>query len=142
MKSKNYQVSEGRKTLYYLGMGLAVLGGILFISFFFTSLSSDPWSGPSFGTPVAGFVMILVGTILMGIGRLGLAGSGVILDPEKAREDLEPFARQGGGMLSDALEEVEPLKSLGGEVIRVRCPHCKALNEEDARFCNQCGKAV
>lgn len=25
------------------------------------------------------------------------------------------------------------------EVVKVRCPHCGALNDEDADFCNKCG---
>jgi hypothetical protein len=29
-----------------------------------------------------------------------------------------------------------------GEVIRVRCRGCAALNDESARFCNQCGNAL
>lgn len=32
------------------------------------------------------------------------AGSGVILDPEKAKEELEPFSRMAGGMVKDALD--------------------------------------
>lgn len=139
---KKYQVSEGRKTLYYLGMGLAVLGVILFFSAFFTGMSADPWDQTGFGTPIAGFAMIFIGSILMGIGRLGLAGSGVVLDPEKAREDLEPFSRQGGGMLSDALDEVDLFKPSAEQVIKVRCTQCEALNDEHAKYCSQCGKPI
>jgi hypothetical protein len=28
------------------------------------------------------------------------------------------------------------------EVVKVRCPACRALNEENARFCHQCGKPM
>ena len=35
----------------------------------------------------------------------GLAGSGVVLDPEKAREDVEPWSRMAGGVVKDALDE-------------------------------------
>jgi hypothetical protein len=29
-----------------------------------------------------------------------------------------------------------------GEVVRVRCRSCAALNDESAKFCNQCGNAL
>lgn len=48
----------------------------------------------------------------MGIGRAGLAGSGVVLDPQRAREDLEPWSRMAGGMVKDTLDEAGI--SLGG----------------------------
>ena len=41
----------------------------------------------------------------MGIAARGLAGSGVVLDPEKARTDVEPWTRMAGGMVGDALDE-------------------------------------
>lgn len=140
MDKKRYQVSEGRKTLYYIGMALMVLGVVLFISVFFTMMNADPFSPPTFSAPIIGFVLIIIGSVLMGIGRMGLAGSGVVLDPVKAREDLEPYARMGGGMISDALEEVDALRP--SEVIKIRCPNCQALNDENDRFCGSCGQAL
>jgi hypothetical protein len=49
--------------------------------------------------------MFMSGSVLMVLGRAGLAGSGVVLDPERAREDLEPWARMAGGMMKDGLDE-------------------------------------
>jgi hypothetical protein len=92
---------------------------------------------------VGGFILIALGGFLMSIGRHGLAGAGVTLNPQKARKDLEPHNRAAGGMLNDALEEVDVLKSLKGEpTVKVRCRSCSALNDEAAKFCNQCGKPV
>jgi hypothetical protein len=54
---------------------------------------------------VAGMAMFMAGGVLMGIGRAGLAGSGVVLDPQRAREDLEPWSRMAGGMVKDTLDE-------------------------------------
>lgn len=145
-KNKQYQVSGTRKALYYGGMALTVIGVILFVlpifRVFFQFGASDPGDSMmrSFLRAPLGWLMIAAGQIMMKVGRGGLAGSGVLLDPEKARTDLEPFARQGGGMLSDALEEVEALKAR--DIIKVRCPACQALNEEQARFCSQCGQAL
>ncbi|MEO8826390.1 MAG: hypothetical protein ABI443_11165 [Chthoniobacterales bacterium] len=48
---------------------------------------------------------IFVGAILKGIGARGAAGAGIVLDPKRAREDLEPWSRMGGGMLKDAVDE-------------------------------------
>ena len=28
------------------------------------------------------------------------------------------------------------------EGVKVRCPHCRALNDETAKFCGQCGQAL
>lgn len=30
----------------------------------------------------------------------------------------------------------------GAVQVRVRCPACRALNPEDAKFCAQCGRAI
>jgi multidrug resistance efflux pump len=37
----------------------------------------------------------------------------VVLDPERARDDLEPWARAGGGLVRDALDEADV--NLGGK---------------------------
>jgi hypothetical protein len=65
-----------------------------------------------------------------------------VLDPEKAREDVEPWSRMAGGMIDDAVSEIEVAKKLGERAdspkVKVRCRKCQALNDEEARFCNQC----
>ena len=84
--------------------------------------------------------LLIVGGIVRGIGARGLAGSGVILDPEKAREELEPYSRMAGGMAKDLLEEANI--NIGGEptkVIMVKCRSCAELNQESAKFCQECG---
>ncbi len=50
-----------------------------------------------------GVVLITIGVLLMNIGAKGWAGSGVVLDPDRARKDVEPWSRMGGGVLNDAL---------------------------------------
>ena len=68
MKDPKYDISEGRKTLYYLGMALMAVGFLLFISVFFT-MWSNPFGGPSsMGAAPIGFVLIILGSILRGIG--------------------------------------------------------------------------
>ena len=106
------QIPPERKTLYYIGMGVSLLGVLMFLSTFVTFLinvgnfdnfharaRSDGFR--AFG----GMFLIIVGGAMMNIAARGLAGSGVVLDPEKARTDVEPWTRMTGGMVSDALDE-------------------------------------
>lgn len=144
------RISGERKTAYYVGMGLMIVGGLLFASTFltfamhfgdFTNFESNARSNifRAFG----GMALLIVGGVIRRIGARGLAGSGAVLDPEKAREELEPYTRMAGGMVKDALDEAD-LK-LGGKperVIMIKCPACGKLNEEDSRFCQHCGREI
>lgn len=155
MPEPRRQISERRKALYYLGGILMVVGFLLFFSTFASAAChfGDFTDFESRGRSMAmrafgGMFLLIVGVILRGIGAAGLAGSGVILDPQEARKDLEPWNRMAGGMASDALSEVEPVQRLvdkltedappPDQVVKVRCRSCGALNDEDARFCDQC----
>lgn len=141
MRDKNYQVSEGRKIAYYGGMVLVGLGFILFLSTFFAVFRSDPFSNPpSMATSLVGFILIVIGTALRAVGAKGLAGSGVLLDPKRARDDLEPYARTAGGLIQDALEETDLTKK--DTQIKIRCRACTALNDETAKYCNNCGQPL
>jgi len=153
MEPPRRQIPAGRKAIYYLGMGLTVLGVISFVSTFFTFAAHfgdfsnfEENARSEMYRAFGGMAMIFIGAILMGVGRAGPAGSGVLLDPQKAREDLEPWNRMRGGMVNDALSEIDAVTkvtdALGGkakEVIKVRCPRCGTLNDETARFCSHCG---
>ena len=92
----NRNVSEGRKLLYVTGQILIVVGVL-------TLLSVIATGAMLFAVP--GMAMFMSGSVLMVVGRAGLAGSGVVLDPERAREDLEPWARMAGGMMKDGMDE-------------------------------------
>lgn len=144
------KISKERKTLYYIGLGLTVLGGILFISSFFTVFGD--FNNPSFdmGMPsfflraLIGMICMIIGSILMNVGAKGKAGSGLLLDPDKAREDLKPFSSAKGKMINDMADEVDFLKnrgekSLEEEKIKIRCRECRGLNDEDSSFCKHCG---
>ncbi len=91
------QIPPERQALYYGGIALSICGILLFLSNFFGDLEII--------RAIGGMVMILVGQFLTAIGRRGLAGAGVLLDPQQEREDVEPWSRMAGGMVKDALDE-------------------------------------
>lgn len=140
-------ISEGRQTVYYLGMALMVLGGLLFASTFVTHLlhfgdfTDFDARAQSIGfRAFGGMALLMIGGFLRVIGSQGLAGSGVILNPEQARGELEPYSRMTGGMLRDVLDEAQI--NIGGQPakqIMIRCRSCGGLSQETAKFCQQCG---
>lgn len=150
------KISNERKATYYIGMGMMILGFILFISVFFSvaSFMNDPFGGsfgmnraPSFINPVIGMVLMIAGSVVMNIGAKGTAGSGIILDPEKAREDLKPFNEAKGGMINDVISNIDVVEKITNpkeekEVVKIRCRSCGSLNDEDAKFCKSCGKEI
>ena len=147
------QISAQRKTLYYAGNAITGVGVLLFLSVFVSGFRFMSTEGMAiFGGPpafimrgVIGFILILLGQVLANIGKKGLAGSGLLLDPEKAREDLNPYTHMAGGMVKDAVEgfrEADGGAADTAALIKVRCRHCRALNPEDASFCNKCGERL
>lgn len=146
------KIKKHRKVTYYIGLALIGAGFLLFISVFFSAASamSDPFSGRPFlpfGRAVAGMVMIIIGGIVTGLGARGAAGSGLILDPDRAREDLKPFNEAKGGMINDVISNIDALDDItlsrdSKEIIKIKCRSCGSLNDEDARFCKSCGKEI
>jgi len=150
------EISSGRKLLYYFGGLLMLCGLISFLSVFvmvamtFGGNLDAGQMGMNFAKfGLGGMLLLIVGGIIRGMGALGLAGSGVILDPGQAREELEPYTRMAGGMAKDVLDEADiDLSGLGGggkqteRVVMVRCQACQCLNEENSKFCQECGKRI
>lgn len=144
------KLTKGRKVTYYVGIGMMVIGFILFISVFFTisNQMNNPFGGntsPSFMNSVIGMLLMIAGAIVMNIGARGTAGSGLLLDPDKAREDMKPFHEAKGKMINDVMSNIDvvgkitkPLEEI--TVIKIRCRSCGGLNDEDAKFCKSCGK--
>jgi hypothetical protein len=161
MNSPRRNLSPERKAAYYIGSGMGLLGFILFISTFFSAAMNfgdfNNFEGRTRSMAfrsILGMVLMIAGGFVSGVGRQGLAGSGLMLDPEKQREDLEPWSRSAGGMANDTLSEIglaksaeQALNRLGDDdeskqVVKVRCRACQALNDEQAKFCDQCGAAL
>ena len=144
------EISEERKILYYAGMIVSGIGLVLFFSTFFTFMSPDRFMtgessiGGFMARPFIGIIMIAIGNFMRVVAARGVAGSGLVLDPKKAREDLSPWSTMAGGMINDALEEtyIGANKEATKEVIKVRCRNCSALNDEEAKFCKDCGEKM
>ncbi len=142
------QISGQRKALYYLGMTLTILGVLVFGSVFVSSAMHfgdftdfEGRAKSAMFRAIAGMAMAGLGGLLMGLGARGAAGSGLVLDPDQARDDLEPYSRMVGGMAKDALDEAGI--TLGGNspqrVVLLKCLNCGTLNPEEAKFCQECG---
>jgi hypothetical protein len=106
------QPSPERKNIYYIGMAVSVVGFLTFISTFVTGCINfgnfDNFNGRArseMARALIGIGLVVVGGLMRNAGRMGLAGSGIKLDPEQARKDVEPWSRMGGGVLKDALDE-------------------------------------
>ena len=106
-------ISPQRKALYRAGQVLALVGFLSFFSVFitgalnfgdFTDFEGQVRSASL--RAVGGMVLIIVGFVLMGVGVAGAAGSGLNLDSEQARDDLEPWARMSGGLTKASLDEM------------------------------------
>ena len=98
----------------------------------------------SFGTAFVGFLLIIVSRFLTRVGQAGLAGSGVILDPEGARQDLQPWNEAKGRMINDAVSQIDVVKNIAAHeeaemVVKIRCSACHGLNDESQAFCGHCG---
>lgn len=108
-----YNISPERQGLYYFGMALAGIGVLLFLSTFVTFIyhfgDFSDFDGRARSEGIrafGGIICIGIGQFMMHLGRSGVAGSGLKLDPQEARRDLEPWSRMTGGMIKDTLDEV------------------------------------
>ena len=104
------EISPKRKNLYAVGIGMTVLGVLLFVGGFASFLFFEPSFNhhrppPGVFMCVGGMVLLILGQGIRAIAARGVAGSGLVLDPKKARKDLEPWAKMGGGIVRDVLDE-------------------------------------
>ncbi|BCM91319.1 hypothetical protein IAD21_03189 [Abditibacteriota bacterium] len=98
---------------------------------------------------LTGIALIIAGAAMVNAGRAGIRGSVIILDPQGGREDMKPWDGARGEMREDILRSSEVVTGMvkrakqklpeGETQIKIRCQNCRALNDEDARFCKSCG---
>ncbi len=169
--TKNKDFSPERKAIHGIGTIVRIIGSIMFISVFFIGFSQKnkpkkPWNyskpksnnqwnyprtspkpKPNHGFPktiIIGFGLVFIGGVLTTLARNGVAGSGLILDAEQERRDLEPVSRIIGGRINDAFMEVnlEGKFPKTKEIIKIRCLKCESLNDEEDNFCGKCGSKI
>ncbi len=146
------EISHERKTAYYVGTAISIVGLLIFLSIFISSAMNfgnfanfDGQVRSIAFRGIGGMILIMAGQGIRAVGARGLAGSGVILNPSRAREELKPYSNMAGGMLGDALEASDLSDHLGGggrggeHVVMIKCLKCGRLNEEDSKFCQECG---
>lgn len=146
------KISTERKTLYYVGNAIAIFGVLLFFSVFITGAMNfgnfDNFQGQAQSEmfrAIGGMALMVIGKVVAQIGAQGFAGSGVVLNPKQAREDLKPYSKMSGGMFKDALDESGVPEMMSGnreQKIMIRCRDCQKLNEEDSKFCQECGQPI
>lgn len=147
--TKRRKISPKRKQAFNTGTILMGIGLILFLSSFvisFAGFGSGRMNvGGIMGPSIIGFILIFIGQTMRKVGRNGLAGSGIILDMEQEKQDMEPINRMKGGQINDTLDEIDFKSHFGGgqkEVIKIRCTKCKYLNDEKDKFCGNCGSPI
>lgn len=93
---------------------------------------------------LGGMALMIVGIIVMSVGARGAAGSGLVLDPKKAREDRNPspgWPAAWSRMLSTRPTS-SSAKAHPKRLSLIRCKKCNKLNEEDSKFCQECGQSL
>jgi len=60
---------------------------------------------------------------------------------------LKPFNEAGGKMINDVISNIDVVDKLvkpkeEKEIIKIKCRSCACLNDEDAKFCKNCGKEI
>lgn len=104
MDAPQRQIPAERQVVYYAGMALIAIGLLLFLSTFVTFLANfgnfdgheaRMQSGAlrAFG----GIVLTWIGGFMRNLGAKGLAGSGILLDPEQGRRMSSPGAAWEAG---------------------------------------------
>ena len=132
-------ISVPRKLLFYAGY-FSCAAGVLLAVWSVSAILEPASYTPSGLGGIAMNCATAIGLWLLGLfvrrlGVRGLAGSGLVLDPARARTELEPWSRAAGGLVASALGEIQGPR----DIIKVRCPACAVLNEESSRRCRACG---
>lgn len=119
------QISPQRKNVFYIGRALLVMGCLLFVVGFvgfgvlgvmeIGSLGETASRIIGVLAGLVGMALVAIGAIMQVIAARGPAGSSLVMDPEQAREGLEPWSRMAGGMVKDAVDESGLLGDAAGD---------------------------
>jgi hypothetical protein len=153
-----------RTALSYVGTALLVVGGLLFLSTFWTAalnfgnFDNFEERGRSMATRAVGGMTLMIFSAIISGAASGRRGRWSVGTPDGAKnatreimaqiaEGLKeaPKARPVHCQYCNSLNDPSNSKcvscgaALAGEK---RCAACGKQNNPDARFCNQCGKAL
>ena len=146
------ELSRERKKKYKAGAVLIFLGGLLFLSYFldiiFFILNVDD-ARSAFDETRNMWLRALLGMILMALGRMkqsraltGLMKPNTNMDLEQYIEERKHLRKLKGKQLNDTLSEINLAKYLGTPVIKIKCQNCSHLNDEEDKFCGDCGQKI
>ena len=93
--------------------------------------------------PITGGIVLLVSTYKRNIIAYNVNTVGPIVG-EVHDDYVKPFVEESGTTIGKAYNNFkkETGNNLKKEVIKIKCPKCGKLNEEDAKFCNNCGNML
>ena len=124
------------KTLKHVGSGISLVGIILCFSTFVTSCSQfgDPVEHDEMvargkhemGRFLGGMVLVVVGGIVGGVGHKRARGAAAI--PGATRRGPDPSRG--------------PARAAPPKVVMIKCRSCETLNEEESKFCQECGERL
>lgn len=117
--------SEYKKIMKLLGIIMIIIGIILII----------------LGWGVSGLMYIGGGFIAM-IGFVLLRTAFIRPVSKYYATEMSPAIEIAGGSIGKGLKESGLGNSQTKEVIKIKCPHCRYLESEDADFCSKCGKKI
>ena len=119
------------KTMKHVGTGISVIGFLMFFSVFVSgALSVGRFDG--FSQAQARHRSIAI----RGVFGMFLIISGGALHTIAAKQ--EGNTGNDSGPSNDGTWNFDSDEELTGP-IKIRCPKCRALNDEAAKFCDQCG---
>lgn len=158
------QMTEIRRLVFAGGLVLIVFGTVFAIGSKFHIFNAHPQapihmpsSQPaatttSKGTDTSLYVMdsvlILAGVMMMVYGRKGMAEAVPNPDPQQAKPKaswnsaLDRAFEDAVSQSSNLMDVFQPKDTKSTAVVKVRCLQCQSLNDENAKFCSECGKPM
>lgn len=119
------------KVMKHIGTGISVIGFLMFFSVFVSGALNF---GNFDNFEARGRNMAIRGVF----GMFLIIGGGVL---HTIASKQEGNAGNGSGPSNDGTWSFGSEDEIAGP-IKIRCPKCRALNDEAAKFCDQCGAGL
>lgn len=154
------RIHRGRRSLVILGLGILfiVAGLFVLVDQAFVASQLQPLVGSATDAATAatgGFTPYgSLSYVVYAIG-IGLIGTGGGLVRMAFHTSLASYASGGSGMgamgmspqamqglMASSQAAMERMAAPSRPTVKVKCPSCGSLEEEDAKFCHKCGKPM